>query len=292
MSFNFNKKRIIVFIFDVLMILLGTGVYAFGLYYFIEPINVAPGGVAGISIIINYLTELPVGVLNTVINIPIIIVGWKFLGKEFIWKTLLSLVSFTVFYDYLFAPITPYSEDVLLACLFGGVLIGVGLGIVFVKSGSTGGMDIINKLLNRKFQHIPLGKITLFTDLIVILISMVVFNSIETALYAIIVIFLSSQFIDIVVYGEDKGKFIYVFSSQYREISDSIVKNVGRGVTILNGEGAYTGDKKHIIACAVRNNEYQKVKRLVKEIDPKAFIVVSDTSEVVGNGFKPIDSGQ
>ena len=137
---------------DVLLILFGTVAYALGLYYFITPSNVAPGGVSGISILVNFVSGLPVGVVNAAINVPLLLVGWRFLGREFIWKTLLSVISFTVFYDTVFPLfITPYQGEKLLACLFGGVLMGIGLGLVFLRAGSTGGMDIVNKLLNRKF---------------------------------------------------------------------------------------------------------------------------------------------
>ena len=288
----FKKNIVFITILDILLILAGTAIYAFGLYYFIEPNNVAPGGVAGISILLNYLFALPVGLVTTTINIPLLIIGWRYLGKEFIWKTLLSLVGFTVFYDYIFSMITPFTDDKLLACLFGGVMMGVGLGIVFLRAGSTGGMDIVNKLLNRRFEHIPLGKITLYTDLVVIAVSVFVFDSIDTVLYAIIVIFLASQLIDTVISGGDKGKLIYIFSSNYKGIVEKIMTDVNRGVTLLNGEGAYTGEERHVIVCVVRNNEYYKVKRVVYEIDPQAFIVTADASEVAGNGFKPIDRKQ
>lgn len=278
---------------DILLILLGTASYALGLYYFVTPSNVAPGGVSGISILANYAFGLPVGAVNAAINVPLLLVGWRFLGKEFIWKTLLSVVSFTVYYDSVFPLfIRPYGGEKLLACLFGGVLMGIGLGLVFLRAGSTGGMDIVNKLLNRRFPYIPLGRVTMLTDLVVIAFSIFVFGSIESALYAIIVIFISSQLIDIVVYGGDKGKLVYIFSLHYEEISHEIIQSLGRGVTLLNGEGAYTGQEKRILMCALRNNEYHKVKKLVHEIDPNAFLIVSDASEVAGEGFKPIDSGR
>jgi len=284
-----SNKKIFEISLDVLLVLLGTAIYGFGLYYFIEPINVAPGGVAGISIILNYLFNLPVGLMNTLINIPLLLIGWKYMGREFIWKTLLSLGSFNIFYDYVFSFVNPYAGDKILACLFGGVLVGAGLGIVFARAGSTGGMDIVNKLVNKKYRHIPIGKIMLFTDFVVILISVFAFGAIESALYAVIVIYLSSQLMDMVIYGFDKGKLIYVFSDFHQEIAENIIKNIQRGVTYLDGEGAYTGQKKRILICAVRNNEWYRVKKIVYEIDPTAFIIVSDTAEVSGEGFKPID---
>jgi len=282
---------------DVLLILLGTAVYGLGLYYFIAPSNVAPGGVTGISILVNYLSGFPIGVLNAAINVPLILVGWRFLGREFIWKTLLSVFGFTLFYDWLFpllfAPFQgAYQEDKLLACLFGGVLMGIGQGVVFLRAGSTGGMDIINKLLTSRFPHIPLGRSVLMTDFVVIALSILVFHSIGAGLYAVIAIFAASQLIDMVVYGGDRGKLVYIFSPCSGEISKAIIENVGRGATLLSGEGAYTGEQRQMLICALRNNEYHKVKKLVYEIDPDAFMVASEASEVAGNGFKPIDSGQ
>lgn len=286
-----DKKRVLEQLWDGILILFGTALFALSTYYFITPAAVAPGGVSGIAILVNYAFGAPIGFVTAAINLPLLIIGWKRLGREFLWKTLLSVAAFTVFYDYVFVPVglPVYEGERLMACLFGGVLMGAGLGIVFWCAGSTGGTDIITKLLQRKFPHLQLGRIMMMLDFVIIAVSVFVFGSIESALYAVIVIFVSSQLIDAVVYSGDKGKLIYAFSSHYREISDEIIQKLDRSVTLLKGEGGYTGHPREVVLCALRTSEYHKVKKIIRHIDPDAFIIVSDSSEVMGEGFKSVD---
>ena len=286
-----DKKRTFELIWDSLLILFGTALLALSTYYFITPAEVAPGGVSGIAILVNYAVGAPIGLVTAAINLPLLIVGWRQLGREFLWKTLLSVVAFTVFHDYVFVPIglPVYEGERLMACLFGGVLMGTGLGIVFYCAGSTGGTDIVTKLLQRKFPHLQLGRIMLVLDSAIIAVSVFIFGSIESALYAVIVIFVSSQLIDAVVYSGDRGKLIYVFSNHYREISDEIIEKLDRGVTLLQGEGGFTGNERKVLLCALRTSEYHRVKKIIRHIDPDAFIIVSDSSEVMGEGFKSVE---
>lgn len=271
---------------DVLLVLLGTFIYAAGLYFFIEPANIAPGGVSGIAVLINYLTHAPIGIVSAAINIPLILIGYRFVGREFIWKTLLSIASFTVFYDYVLSFFPVYQGERLLSCIFGGVIWGIGIGLVFLRSGSTGGTDIIIKIINKKFPHMPLGRVTLATDAVIILASVFVYHSIESALYAIITIFVCSQVMDTIIYGGDKGKLVYIISRRPREIADAVMAALDRGTTFLKGEGGYTGEDKRVLMCALRRNEYHTVKTIVQNLDPDAFMIVSDSSEVRGEGFK------
>lgn len=281
-----KKSQLYELVLDVVLVLIGSALYAFGFYYFIVPFEIAPGGVSGISVLVNYASGLPVGLVNAVINLPLLLIGWKFLGRDFILKTLLSVAAFTVLIDYVFPIFPVYQGERLIACLFGGVLVGAGLGIVFWRSGSTGGADIVVKLINRKFPQISLGNVALALDFCVIAASAVVFGSIESALYAIITIYLSSQVVDLVVYGQDKGKLVYIISDQSRQVADVIIKNLERGATFVESEGAYTGEPQRMVMCAVRKNEYHKLKKLVHQADPRAFLIASDSSEVVGEGFK------
>ncbi|MBR6789532.1 MAG: YitT family protein [Oscillospiraceae bacterium] len=286
-----EKKRFFEQLWDGILILFGTALFALSTYYFITLAEVAPGGVSGIAILVNHLFDAPIGLVSAAINFPLLVIGWRRLGKEFLWKTLISVAAFTVFHDYVLVPLNlpVYEGDRLLACLFGGVLMGAGLGIVFYCAGSTGGTDIVTKLLQKKFPHIQLGRLMLMLDLIVILASVFVFGSVEAALYAVIVIFVCSQLIDVVVYSGDKGKLIYIFSSHYREISDEIIQKLDRGVTLLKGEGGYTGKDCQVVLCALRTSEYHRVKKIIRRIDPDAFVIVSDSSEVMGEGFKSVE---
>lgn len=278
---------------EYLMVVAGTGLYALGTYYFITPSNIAPGGVSGIAIMVNYLTGAPIGLITAAINLPLLIIGWRRLGREFLMKTLLSVVSFTVMYDYILTPLQlpVYSGERLMSCLFGGVLVGAGLGIVFYCAGSTGGTDIVSKLLNQRFPHLQLGRVMLMVDFCVIVASVLVFGSIESALYAVITVFVNSQVIDVVVYSTDKGKLVYVFSDLHEAITDEILKTMDRGVTLLHGEGGYTHKDKKVLLCAVRTSEYHQLKKIVRRIDPNAFIIAADSAEVMGEGFKSVEEG-
>jgi uncharacterized membrane-anchored protein YitT (DUF2179 family) len=277
--------------FEGLMVVTGTAFLAFATYYFITPSSVAPGGVSGIAILVNYCTGLPVGLVSALINVPLLVIGWRQLGREFLWKTLLSVVSFTIFYDYVFTPLglPVYTGERLMACLFGGVLTGTGLGIVFYSAGSTGGTDIVSKLLHQRFPHIQLGRAMMMVDFVVITASVIVFRSIEAALYGVIVIFATSQLIDVVVYSSDRGKLLYIFSEHYEAITKEILDRLSRGVTLLHGEGGFTGERKRVILCALRASEYHQVKRIVRQLDPDAFMIAADSTETMGEGFKPVE---
>lgn len=279
-------------LWDAFVIIIGTAIYAVGLYYFIEPSNTAPGGISGIALLVNYCTGFPVGIMSAFINLPLLVLGLIFLGKEFIFKTLLSVLSFTVIYDYVLTPLQVpyYGGERLMACIFGGVVTGLGLGLVFYAAGSTGGTDVISKLLQRVFPHLQIGRLLMIVDLAVVLASIVVYHSTESALYAIIVIYANTQMINVVVYGGDSGRLLYILSDHYREITDAILSAMDRGVTLLNGEGGYTGQDKKVVMCALRKTEYHKVKRLVRSIDPNAFIIAAESYEVMGEGFKPVVS--
>lgn len=289
-----TKSHLCEFLWEALLIVIGTFIFAFGLYYFVEPSNTAPGGVSGIALLVNYCTGFPIGTMSALINLPLLILGLIFLGKEFVLKTLLSVASFTVIYDYILTPlkVPVYVGERLMACIFGGVVVGIGLGIVFYAAGSTGGTDIISKLLHKKFPHLQLGRLMMLVDLIIVFASIIVYKSTESALYAIIIIFANSQMINLVVYGGDSGRLLYILSDHYREIADAILSSVDRGVTLLDGEGGYTGENKKVVMCALRKTEYHKVKRLVHSIDPNAFIIAAESYEVMGEGFKPSSSDE
>lgn len=283
-----SNNKVLRWIVDIILIIVGAGLYSVGLYCFATPNDIASGGVGGISIIINELTDLNVGILYGAINVPLIIIGLIFLGKKMMIKTVISVAVITGVTDYLlpYLNVPAYSEgDKILAALFGGIFFGVGMGLVYLREGTTGGTDIINKLINRKFPHFSMGVIMMATDAVVIVASMIVFRSIEAGLYSIISIFVASKVMDMILYGSFEGKMLLIFSDKYEEISDYIMTSLDRGVTYLDGTGAYSKAEKHIICCAVHKNEYSKVKRKVKEIDTHAFIIITNAGEVLGQGF-------
>lgn len=279
------------FLWDCVVVIFGTGLLALGTYMFIAPNQIAPGGVSGIAILLNHLFHIPIGWLNLLINIPLLLLGHFSLGKRFLAKSVISVIAFTVFYDYIFSwcHLPQFTGDSMLAALFGGALSGAGIAFAFMVDGSTGGIDVTSKVVQMKLPHVPIGKIVFLTDVIIIAASTVVFKSISSALYATVAMFVTAQVIDAMMYGLDSGKMLMIISDHSDEIAAEIMKEADRGVTKLLGTGAYQNQDKVVLMCAVRKNEYYHLKRIVQEIDPAAFIIVTTTSEVVGEGFKAID---
>ena len=283
-----SNNKVLRWIVDIILVILGAGLYAVGLHSFATPNNIASGGVGGISIIINELTGISVGIMYGAINVPLIIIGLIFLGKKMMIKTVIGVAVITAATDYVlpYLNVPMYSDgDKILAAIFGGLFFGAGMGLVYLREGTTGGTDIINKLINKKFPHFSMGVIMMATDAVVIVASMVVFGTIEAGLYSMISIFIASKVMDMILYGSFEGKMLLIFSDKYEVISDYIMNSLERGVTWLDGEGAYSKAEKHVICCAVHKNEYSKVKRKVKEIDPNAFIIITNAGEVLGMGF-------
>ena len=283
-----SNNKVLRWIVDIILVIIGAGLYATGLHSFATPNNIASGGVGGISIIINELTGISVGIMYGAINVPLVIIGLIFLGKKMMIKTVISVAVITTATDFLlpYLNVPMYSDgDKILAAIFGGIFFGTGMGLVYLREGTTGGTDIINKLINRKFPHFSMGVIMLATDAVVIVASMIVFGTIEAGLYSMISIFIASKVMDMILYGSFEGKMLLIFSDKYEMISDYIMTSLERGVTYLDGTGAYSKEEKHVICCAVHKNEYSKVKRKVKEIDPKAFIIITNAGEVLGMGF-------
>lgn len=282
-----RKKAAVRWIIDIICIIFGSCSYSVGLHCFSAPNNIVAGGVGGISTLINATTGMDIGILYGIINAPLIIVGFIFLGKKMMFKTFISVIVMTFFTDYGLANVPAYQNgDRLLAAIFAGVFFGTGLGIVYLREGTTGGTDIINKLINRKFPHFKLGAIMLGTDAVIIAASMLVYGTVEAGLYAIITIFIGSKVMDLILYGSFEGKMLLIFSDKYHEISEYVMVNLDRGVTWLNATGAYSEKNKQVICCAVHKNEYSKIKRKVKEIDPHAFIIITNAGEVLGEGFQ------
>lgn len=274
-------------ILDMVIIIIGSFLYAVSTVVFSAPNNIAPGGVSGIATMLNYLfPNINIGMASLVMNIPLVIVGFIKLGKEFMAKTFVSLISYTVFADYVLAKFPVYTGNMLLASVFGGVLIGLGLGLILWRAGSSGGTDIICKLLQKALLHMKMGIITFAVDCVVLICSAFVYDSLEVVLYALINVFVASKCIDMVMYGFDVSKTMMIISEHSDEISEYITKTMERGATLVDARGAYTGDKKPFIISAVSQSEYVVLTRKVKEIDPKAFIIVMTSAEIYGEGFK------
>ncbi len=274
------------FLKDIIYNIAGAFLVAVGIYSFSEKINVAPGGVSGIAIMVKYLTGLPVGGVSLFINIPLLIIAYKFMGKQFTVKTVYAILIYTVVIDSVVTPFFPqYEGDRMLGAIFGGVLIGAGLGLVFTRGASTGGTDIIGYLVEKKYPHIPIGKALLLVDCIILAVSVFVFKNIESALYGIVMLYAQSMVINKLVYGAEKGRNLFIISAQTKKIAQRILKERDRGATFIDGHGAYSMKPTNILMCVVRVWEYHYIKEIVYQEDPGAFVIATEAEHIIGEGF-------
>lgn len=274
---------------DVLAFIAGSASYAIGVVVFIDPNQISSGGVTGIALIIHSLTPIPIGLMVLVLNIPLFIIGFVKLGWRFVGKTAVCTLLMSVFLD-IFGQIMPhYTGNRILAALYGGLLMGAGLAFVMLRGSTTGGTDIAAKLISGKWPHLSMGRVMLVMDAVILLTAALVHQDLETALYSVIAIFASSRVIDSLLYGADKGKLIFIVTDHAEATSDEIFKEVGRGVTMMQAEGAYTKARRVMLMCAVRQNEVAGVRRAVLDADDKAFMVVTEAGQVIGQGFKSPD---
>lgn len=257
---------------------------------FTAPNRIAPGGVTGIATIINFLFGLPIGTGAMLINIPLLFVAYKILGRRFTLLTLKSTFIMSLFIDLCAMFLPPYQGNLLLAAMFGGATGGIGLGLVFMRGSTTGGTDILCRLAKLKFPHMPFGKVLLVLDGFVIVAAAVVYQNIESALYALVTILASSKMIDMILYGLDKGKVVYVVSACNREIAKAIIEEMDRSATLLKSVGAYSQKDQEMLMCAVRDDQYPLLKKIVLQIDKNAFMIVADAGEILGEGWRGIDS--
>ncbi|MBS5036792.1 MAG: YitT family protein [Fusobacterium sp.] len=282
MAEGFMKKE---WLKDIALISAGAFIYAFGVNYFFVANKLADGGIAGISVILHYLFNFNISTTYLVLNVPLVIMGYKLIGGKFIIKTFygtaMTSLAFRVFQNYL-GPM----DDKLIASIFGGLIIGIGLGTIFVGGGSSGGADILVKILNKYFD-IPVGKAFLALDFFVLSALGILFGR-DIFMYTLVGLFISTKAIDFIQDGVDKAKALMIISDKSEEIKNEIMKQTGRGVTIINARGGYTNDNKEVLYCILGRYEVTTVKRIIKNIDRKAFMSISEVSEVLGEGFKDL----
>lgn len=272
---------------DYLVMILGAAAYALSVSFFTAPNEIAPGGVTGIATMLNYLLSMPIGVMALLLNIPLFIWGALESGRRFILRTVIISASVSVLIDLFSAFGISYYGDRIIAAIFGGILSGAGLGLVFLRGGSTGGTDIIARNLNHRYPYISIGSIVLASDAVVVAFSAIVYGSIENALYAVIVIFTSSKMIDAVVFGfsRDNGKLLIIITSLPDEVASVLTGRVNRGVTVLSAHGGYSHAPRGVILCAVRPHDAYRVKTAVTETDNSAFIITTTATAISGLGF-------
>ncbi len=283
-----NKRSFISVAWTFFQLTLGSVIYSLGVAFFLDPLDLAPGGLTGIAIILDNFIPLGIGMIVFILNIPILILGLKVFGKDFLVSTCYSTVLISVLMD-IFAKAgnnLALTNDRLLAAVAGGVLVAVGMGIVFRCGGTTGGVDVIIKLIHMKYRHVKTGTILLVLDMTIVAASAIAFKNIELALYATAALFIQSVVFDKVLYGTDEAKLVYIVSNNYQDIALRMLKEVNVGLTLLEGEGAYTGQDKRVLMTVAKKQNFPKIKDVVKAVDPEAFMIVSSATEVFGAGFK------
>lgn len=282
------------------LIITGTFILAAGFVFFITPYRIIPGGVYGISIVIHYMTKgmfafapegFPVGLMGLIMNIPLTILGIKILGPRFGIKTVLGFVLTSAFMDGLtwwWGDMPLVEDDALLSSIFGGVLVGFGLGLIFKSKASSGGSDIV-AMIFAKYTKLPVGQLIIYVDSVIVLVGLVAFGDWRIPLYSWIVIFITGKVIDVVMQGISYDKTLFIISDKYDEIRDKIINDLDRGGTFISGKGMFNGDEKTIIFTVVNRRELAMIEEFIHKTDPRAFLTVMDANDIIGEGFRSIE---
>ena len=281
------KSKAFNLVWSYFMITLASAIYAVGFNWFYVPNDIAFGGITGVGQIINaILPWAPIGTVVIILNIPLFILGWRLLGGHLLLSSLYAMAVSSVFIDIVNGIWTFEAMDSMLACVFGGVFMGASLGMVFQQGATTGGTDLIARLLKLKITWLPMGKLLIATDMVVIVATAIAFGSVYSALYGVVALYIAGIVMDRMLYGLDSAKVAYIISDRFKEIADVLVNDLDRGVTILQGQGGYSGAEKKVLMCAFKQRQIVSIKKMVKELDPSAFIIVCDAHEVLGDGFR------
>lgn len=272
-------------LYQYAVITLGALVLALGQLVFIKPLHIPLGGVSGVALVVNYLWKLPIGLVSIVLNLPLFVLGWRTMGREFFYKTVYATVANSIFLDILDPILPAFPVEMLLAALYGGIVMGAGYGLLFRAGGTSGGIDIVSKWLNGK-KDIPVGTTNFIINIFVIIGSAAIYGNPDSALYALVTSYVSSVVIDKMVYGMDAQKSALIITGKPVEVSRGIMEQLHRGVTAMEGVGMYTGDKRTVLLCAVRRHETGTLKRIILQEDAHAFMLISNTNEVFGTNFK------
>ena len=279
---------------DILAIIFGAGIFSFGIYFLVIPFHFYEGGATGITLITYYLFKIPVSIMNLLINIPLFVLAWKLLGKKSLYLSLLGTFSVSAwmaifeaiplshrYHHFIF---NAFKGDILLACIASGVVLGLGLGIIFNAGGTTGGTDILARVFN-KYTSLTMGKLMLIVDAIVLTTVVVVFQDVRTAMYTLFFILIDTLVIDLIGEGGFAGKGFLIVTSKPEEIAQKVSDDIGRGVTFIRGMGYYSRKDLDIVYCVVSRNEMKQMKDIINRIDPFAFITISEAHEILGEGF-------
>ncbi len=267
-------------------------IYAISVNAFTAPNHIAPGGITGVSTLLNYVFGTPIGLMTFLINIPIVFWAVLEIGYKLVLKTGIAIVLSSLMIDLFSYFIPPYRGNMILVALLAGVFEGTGLSLTFIRGATTGGTDMIARLLGHRMPHFSMGKLMLAIDGVIVAVSALVYGSVENALYACIVIFVSTRLIDSILYGTDSGtgKLFFVMSPKVRSMGDRIIRELDRTVTYLDSHGGYTDEPGETMLCAVRRFEVYQIQQIIRSEDRNAFVIVGDAGEITGEGFRPTHS--
>ena len=274
---------------DILFDVAGSFALAIGIFCFAEQADIAPGGMSGIAIMLKHIFDLPVGLTTLALNIPLLLLAWKYISHRFTLRTLKTVLFNTIILDYIVTPYFPqYAGDRMLSSIFGGILMGVGLAFIFMRGSTTGGTDVVSNLMELRFPHVPIGTMLLIIDCVIIGASMPVFGNLESGLFGVVAMFCQSKVIDGVIYGLDRGQTVMIMSPHNDRIAERVIHEMEHGATFLKGRGAYSGTEMDVLYVAVRVQEFHQLKQITYEEDPNAFLVVGEANQIIGEGFKRI----
>ncbi len=275
---------------DILFITAGAAVYATAVTALTAPNNIAPGGVTGLCTMLNFMFGTPIGLMSFFINIPIILWAVVDIGYKLVVRTMAAIVLSSLFIDLFTGFMPVYSGNPILVAVFSGVCEGLGLSLTFIRGATTGGTDMVARLLERRLPHMSMGKLMLALDGVIVALSAVVFGSIENAMYACIAIFISTSVIDKILYGTDlgTGKLFYVMSPRVREMGKRVIEELDRTVTYLDSHGGYSKEPGETMLCVVRRFEVYQIQAIIREEDKDAFVIVGDAGQITGEGFRPM----
>lgn len=281
-----QKSKALSTLWDFVVITVAALFYAIGFNWFYKPNSIGFGGLTGVAQILNAIfPALPIGVTVVVMNIPLFLLGWRLFGDRLLISSLYAMAATSLSIDLVNAVVQFEPMDPMLATVFGGVLLGGPLGVIILKGATTGGTDLLARLLKLKLTWLPMGKLLLGIDLVVIISSAVAFQRVHSALYGLVAMFIASSVMDMVLYGMDKAKVAYIISDRTEDLRRHITEEMKRGATVLHGQGAWSGEKKDVLMVAFKQKQIVPLKAAVKEIDPSAFLIVCDAHEVLGDGF-------
>ena len=274
---------------NMALLLVGALIYGIGTHAFVEPAHIAPGGAMGIALMVNHFADLPIGLLTLAINIPLLVLAWFSLSHRFAVSTAFATAVCSFILDFMLAPVCPvYTGDRILCSLYGGILSGVGMGLIFMAGMTTGGSDILGYVLQKKRPQLSIGRALMAVDGVILLMSIYVFGNIDAALFGLVSLFATTKVIDSVIYGGDASTMATVVTRKPREIARRIIADLDRSATLVQATGAYSGKDTSVLLCTVRKSQFQRLRKIVYEADPGAFLMATEASEVLGDGFKAL----